>query len=112
MTKDDILKSLFFIDNLAAHKTAELYKFYNENNIKVLFIAPYISLFNMIEYVFRYIKNIPYKSLYPSINKLRNDVREIIEGEPLKNSLEKLYRETILNYLRFIYNNKEFDLNE
>ena len=89
-----------------------MYKFYNDNNLKVLFNTPYISHFNMIELVFRFIKNITYKSLYSSIDKLKKEVVEIIEGEALKNSLPKLYRETLSNYIKFIEDNKELNLDK
>ena len=37
INKEEISNNLFFMDNLAAHKTAEMYKFYNDNKLKALF---------------------------------------------------------------------------
>ena len=49
MTEQEIKQSVFFLDNLACHKTLEVYKFYSENKLKVLFNTPYYSSFNTIE---------------------------------------------------------------
>ena len=39
---DEIAKSVFIMDNLACHKTIELFNFYYDNHLKILFNAPYI----------------------------------------------------------------------
>ena len=110
MSDEEKINCVFFMDNLPAHKTSEMYKFYNKNKLKILFNAPYISNFNMIEYVFRYIKNITYKKLYNSLLNLKKDVEEIIQSLQLKDSLERLYKETLSNSINFIENNRYMNL--
>ena len=107
MDKDEIAKSVFIMDNLACHKTIELFNFYYDNHLKVLFNAPYISQFNIIEFVFRHIKNYTYKKLYNSIKALEKDVCIIINSDILK----KLWKETLNKYISFYNNNKHFNLN-
>ena len=111
MSKIEIKNAVFFMDNLNSHKTCELFSFYKNNNIKVLFNCPYISEFNMIEYCFRYIKNLTYKRLYSSIFELKKDVTEIIKSKNFENTLEKLYKDTLSNYINFIDKNKYQNLN-
>ena len=111
MSKEEIRETVFFMDNLTSHKTLEMYKFYKENKLKILFNTPYISSFNMIEYVFRFIKNITYKNLYSSLFELQQAINNIIESDKLRFTLEKLYKETLFNYINFIEQNKFMNLN-
>ena len=111
MTQEEIKNSVFVLDNLISHKTLELYKFYSERKLKILFNAPYISEFNMIEFFFRYLKNITYKKLYSSINELKKDLLEIINEPKSKEVLEKIYKETLGNYISFYNENKNLNFN-
>ena len=111
MSKEEIRETVFFMDNLTSHKTLEMYKFYKENKLKILFNTPYISSFNMVEYVFGYIKNITYKNLYSSLFELQQAINNIIESDKLRFTLEKLYKETLFNYINFIEQNKFMNLN-
>ena len=63
MAESEIQQSLFFMDNLSSHKTLELYNFYKERKLKILFNVPYLSQFNIIEFGFRHINNIIYKKI-------------------------------------------------
>ena len=65
----------------------------------------------MIENCFRFIKNLTYKSLYNNINELNTDVKNIIEGNDLKDSLKNLYKETLLVYRNYINSNYNINLN-
>lgn len=56
--------------NLSSHLTLELFQFYFNNDLKVLFTIPYKSTFNMIEKVFRHIKNNTYKKIYGNKKEL------------------------------------------
>lgn len=60
MTEKEKNENIFILDNLKCNCTIELFEFYN-NNLKILFNAPYYSVFNMIEKFFRFIKNIAKK---------------------------------------------------
>ena len=65
----------------------------------------------MIELVFRFIKNITYKNVYNKIEDLKNDVIKILDGKKIKRSLPLLYKETFEQYLTFIQNKYDKDLN-
>ena len=93
------------------HLTIDLFKFYNEKGLKVLFNVPYKSNWNMIELVFRLIKNLTYKNIYQNINSLEKDILEIIKSGKIENSLKNLYKETFSNYDCFINDNKDLNLN-
>ena len=64
----------------------------------------------MIEIAFRNIKNLTYKKLYSNIEDLKKDVKIILEGDLIKNSLRKLFRETLKEYQYFIDNYSEYNL--
>lgn len=87
-----------------------MFSFYNKNNLKILFNIPYKSNFNMIELAFRNIKNLTYKKLYSKIENLKHDIKAIIEGDLIKSSLAKLFKETLIEYQNFINVNLEYNL--
>ena len=70
MDDNDKKHSIFIMDNLSSHLTLELFQFYFNNDLKVLFTIPYKSTFNMIEKVFRHIKNNTYKKIYGNKKEL------------------------------------------
>ena len=111
MTQKEKENSVFFMDNLSSHKTLELFSFYKDNKLKILFNSPYVSEFNMIEYCFRFIKNLTYKKIYENISSLKKDVVEIIESQSFINSLQGLYKDTLLNYINFVEKNQNINLN-
>lgn len=83
-------KSIILIDNCISHLTSKLFKFYNDNNLKIVFNVPYYSKFNIVENVFRYIKKYIYGKLYNNFNQLKQDVQMIIEEISEKDILKKL----------------------
>ena len=111
MTEEEKKNNILIMDNLRAHLTVDLIQVYFNNNIKVLFNVPYKSSFNMIEKVFRYIKNITYKHIYDTKKLFLEDLNNIIKSDKLKSSLPKLYRETILIYKEFLISNLNINLN-
>lgn len=111
MSLEEKKNSLIILDNLSVHLTIDLFKFYNEKGLKVLFNVPYKSNWNMIELVFRLIKNLTYKNIYQNINSLEKDILEIIKSGKIENSLKNLYKETLSNYDCFINDNKDLNLN-
>lgn len=110
LTEEEKKKSIFVLDNLTSHLTEEMFSFYNKNNLKILFNVPYKSNFNMIEIAFRNIKNLTYKKLYSRLEDLKKDIKTIIEGDLIKSSLGKLFKETLKEYQNFINANSEYNL--
>ena len=112
MGEEEKKQHVFIMDNFAGHLTPELFEFYRANKIKVLFGVPYASHYNMVENVFRLIKNKTYKKLYKSIELLITDIKEILNDNKALLSLKKLFNETVGEYLKFIQENKHINLNE
>lgn len=104
-------KIMIVYDNATYHVSNDVIQFFKNNKIKGITNCPYRSNFNMIELVFRYIKNIVYKNIYSKMDDLKNDVINILESENLRKSLVNLYKETIEKYIIFIQKNNDFDLN-
>ena len=100
---------LVIMDNAKIHLTKEVIKIFEENNIKVITISPYNSDQNMIELVFRHIKNYLKKYNLKSLNKLKNKIKEIIEKEEIQKTLIKLYKTTLLYYKRFMDKNNDLE---
>lgn len=103
---------IIIMDNMSCHLTSDMFEIYHKNKLKVLFNIPYNSIWNMIELVFRTIKNITYKRLYQNIKHLENDIKNIIQSGTIENSLSSLYQETLTHYSNFINENRYYNLNE
>ena len=95
-------KSLIFMDNLSAHCTSTIFQFYKNKKLKILFNAPYMSPFNMVELCFRQIKRETYKHLYSSVKELKENIIKIINEESFRKQLKSLFKETLNKYLKFI----------
>lgn len=111
MNENEKINSIIILDNLSCHLTSDLFQLYNENSLKILFTVPYNSPWNMIEIVFRFIKNITYKKLYANIDYLEKDILQIIKSGEIEKTLPSLYKETLNKYLNFIKDNKDINLN-
>ena len=85
--------TVIFADNASFHFGQKVIDTYKKYKCKVLFNTPYLSEFNCIELIFRYIKNIYYKHLYNSIEQLEEHIRSIID-----NINEKLLVLYLLNH--------------
>ena len=107
----EVEKYLFILDNFSGHLTLELFEFYKEKKIKILFGVPYASNFNMIENVFRLIKNNTYIKLYDSTETIAKDIIEILGRDSTRNSLNNLFIETLGEYISFIEENNLINLN-
>ena len=97
------------MDNAKFHLTKDVKKIFQESQIKVMTISPYNSDQNMIELVFRYIKNIIKKYNFKTILKMKKKIIEILEKEETKKIILKLYRSTLLYYRKFLEKNNETD---
>ena len=102
---------IFFLDNLSAHLTADMFKYYDYEKLKIIFNVPYLSTFNMIELCFRQIKRDTYTHLYESIDELKKNIEEIILSEKFKGQLKSLFRETLKIYFKFLIDYNNFNLN-
>lgn len=111
LSEEEKTNSIIIMDNLSSHLTKDLYNFYFEKKLKILFNVPYLSKFNMIEICFRALKNITYKSIYKNDSALKKGLNDLVKGNYLKNLLNKFYRETLNNYLNYINDNIKFNLN-
>lgn len=58
INKKNIKPYLIVLDNLFVHKIKDLFQFYKDNKINIVFNSPYASKFNAIEYTFRDLKKI------------------------------------------------------
>ena len=65
----------------------------------------------MIETFFRALKNKTYKTIYKNISELKKELKTLIEGDYLVNLLNKLFIETLNNYLNYISENIKQNLN-
>ena len=80
--------NVFFLDNLSSHSTPELFELYNNNNMKIIFNAPYKSSFYMVKLVFRLIKRETYTYLFNNMDLLKNAIAHILKGEHIKVKLK------------------------
>lgn len=95
----EILKNkTLLLDNARIHHYKKVKKFANENNITLLYNAPYSPLFNPIELIFgeikKYFRNLEHininidNDIHNSINNVNNNIIKIymnIVGKKLKN---------------------------
>ena len=105
---------IIILDNATYHKSLDIIELLLKSKIKVLTTTPYFSKLNMAEYIFRHIKNITYKKSYNTITELNKDVKNILQSDKLKSTIQNLYKYTLQNYREFIgkYNNEKYNLNE
>ena len=87
LAKEKPKKFFIILDNLPAHKTAEVYEFLKEKKICTVFNAPYKSTFNAVELAFRGIKKMTYSNLYNSIEEAEKDIMNYLGNERFNNTL-------------------------
>ena len=100
---------LVIMDNEKFHLTKNVRKICEEYKIKLITISPYNSAQNMIELIFRLLKNILKRFNFKTIKNLENKIVDLIEGEEIKKILIKLYKSTLLYYKRFFEKNTELE---
>ena len=111
LDESEIKNAIFFMDNATVHSTLDLMQFYSEKKLKILYNVPYVSYFNIVELCFRTLKNHIYKNLYSSINEVENDLLNLLKSEKIKNQLPLLFKETLKQYIKFIKDNINYNLN-
>lgn len=103
-------KFVIIMDNLAVHRTKNLFKYYNEKKINVIFNVVYLSNFNAVELAFRALKFKIYNKLYESIESVSEDIKKILLDKNFGKTLIKNYIETMNVYLNFYNNNKHINI--
>lgn len=103
---------IIIMDNCTIHLTKVLIDFYKKNKLKILTIVPYGSELNAIELVFNFIKQKVYKKIFGSFKKLIEFVEKILKNEDINKIIQKIFKKTIIIYLKYINNNNEINLNE
>lgn len=102
----------FFLcmDNVGFHKTKPMMELYWKLKLSVIFTSPYQSWFDSCEFAFRSLKNWLYKETYPSMKAVIKEVNKIIQSQMFINSLLPNYLETLENYLNFLEENSNLNL--
>ena len=111
LEKEKSKKFFIILDNLPAHKTAEVLEFLKEKKICTVFNAPYKSNFNAVELSFRAIKKMTYSNLYNSIEEAENDIMTFLENESFNYTLLYNYKETIYQYSLYSEKTRNINLN-
>jgi len=108
----NIYPYVIVLDNLSCHKSEELYNFYINNKVNIVFNPPYVSEFNCIEYSFRDLKKILYSKIYKSEKELLDDVNKILKSPTFNTKINFNLMDTCKNYLSFSNKEKDENLNE
>ena len=111
LDNNDNSNYILFMDNASIHLSLDLMKFYSKNKLKILFNVPYASFFNMAELCFRAIKKIIYGFIFSSIEEVESKVIEILKSDKLNAQIPLLYKETLREYVKFIDDNININLN-
>ena len=109
--RNDHNKYIVVLDNLAAHKTPKVKRFFDENKINIIYNTPYASMFNFLELSFRYLKRHLYNNLYNTLDDAENDTKKLLENNNINLTLLKNYRETLNTYLLYYLKNQYKNLN-
>lgn len=91
---DKLNTTVFIMDNLSSHLTKDIKNIIKSKSLKAFYTVPYESIFNPIELSFRAIKNITYKNIYKNIKELSKDIKNFINSEKFKITLNKNFIET------------------
>lgn len=110
LNDEEISKTIFIMDNHSSHLTPQMFELYHEKKLKVLFGVPYFSQLNMIELVFRGLKNITYKLLFKTIKDVEKKVKETLNDKNFCDSYKYFFKETLNYYLCFLINNNNIIL--
>lgn len=104
--KDLYQKKLIIMDNARFHLTNNVRNLCKESKIKVITISPYNSDQNMIELMFRHIKNLIKRKSYKSLKKMETKIENILKNNENQILLKRLFRRTLIYYNNFIEKNK------
>ena len=90
---DKIVKNtLFILDNAKIHITKQIQIFCKKKGLKVLFIVPYKSQYNAIEYCFNLIKLNIYNENIITLIKLKKRIVDLINDDKINSNVNKLYK--------------------
>jgi len=85
MNKINKNKKCLFLDNATIHKNKELNTYVTEQNIKMIYNIPYMSIYNPIEFINKMIRNRIHENNFNSIEDLHN----ILNKFKNENNVEK-----------------------
>ena len=111
LTKKNMKPFLIVLDNLAVHKTKELFQFYKDNKVNIVFNSPYVSKFNAIEFTFRDLKKILYSKVFGDEEKILMEIKNILNSKLFNDKIEYNIIEAHRNYLLFYEDKKFINLN-
>jgi len=111
LTKKNMKPFLIVLDNLAVHKTKELFQFYKDNKVNIVFNSPYVSKFNAIEFTFRDLKKILYSKVFGDEEKILMEIKNILNSKLFNDKIEFNIIEAYRNYLLFYEEKKFINLN-
>lgn len=101
-----IKNTIIILDNAKIHITENVKQFCKQKHLKFLFIVPYKSQYNAIEYCFNLMKNNIYNENITTIKKLKKRLEELINDEKISTDVRKLYKLALEEYLGFLKENK------
>ena len=104
-------KYIIVMDNLSAHRTKKLMKYYDENKINIIFNCVYRSNFNCVELAFKIMKIQLYNKLFQNIEEVTNFIKDKLEEINLNGVLRNNFYETLNIYFDFYQKYKDTDLN-
>lgn len=103
---------LIIYDNAKCHIAKLIKKFVLDKKLKVLINIPYYSIFNGIEYVFLNIKSKIYKMLLKNKKELKDQIKSILNGDKIKETIKKIYLSELNLQLKEIQEMKNLDFNQ
>lgn len=103
---------MIIYDNAKCHIAKLIKKFVLDKKLKVLTNIPYYSIFNGIEYVFLNIKSKIYKMLLKNKKELKDQIKSILNGDKIKETIKKIYLSELNLYLKEIQEMKNLDFNQ
>lgn len=99
-------RTLFILDNAKIHLTKNIQNFCSKKKLKFLFIVPYKSQYNAIEYCFNLIKSNIYNENITTLKQMQSRIEELINDEKINSDVNKIYKLTLEEYLSFLINKK------
>lgn len=111
LNKKNMKPFIIVLDNLTVHKTKELFEFYINNKVNIVFNSPYASKFNAIEFAFRDLKKILYSRVYENEEKFLIEIKNILNSKVFNDKIQNNIAEACRNYLSFYEERKNINLN-
>ena len=104
-------KYVIIMDNLSAHRTKKLMKYYDDNKINIIFNCVYRSNFTCVELAFKILKIQLYNKLFQNIEEVTDFIKDRLEEINLNGVLRHNFYETLNIYSDFYQKHKDINLN-